>query len=151
VAAKLSKAAKVACEWASRNGVTFDHGKSEAMLSSRRRKASSEGSETTIAAGGREIPFNKEAMTARVQSVAMYGAGWWCGEGKQGMARGAAELQKLVNQEARTVTGCFRTTNRGALTMESSLRPAVSQPENRLGRLGARLLVLPRGSEAKEE
>ena len=42
-----------------------------------------------------------KVMTACVQSVAMYGSElWWKGEGDQGMAGGAAELQKLVNLEA---------------------------------------------------
>jgi len=55
-------------------------------------------------------------MTACMQSVAMYGSElWWQGEGKQGMRGGEDELQKLVGQEARAVTGCFRATNRGAL------------------------------------
>jgi len=57
VAAKLPKAAEVACGWASRNGVTFDHKKSEAMLFSRKRKEPT----GVVKAGGREIQFNKEA------------------------------------------------------------------------------------------
>jgi len=63
---------------------------------------------------------------------------------------GEAELQKLVNQEAHAVTGCFRTTNLGALTAESSLRPAVAQLENRQRRFAVRLISLPQGSEAKK-
>ena len=38
--------------------------------------------------------------------------------GKQGMGAGEVELQKLVNQEARALMGCFRTTNPGALMAE---------------------------------
>lgn len=156
VAEKLTETSRVACEWASRNGVIFDHGKTEAMLFSRRRRSPT----ATVMTGGREISFNKEAtrwlgiwldahltlrdhqkgmmkegrkalarlrrlagqmglspansrkvMTACVQSVAMYGSEhWWRGEGKQGMVGGAAELQKLVSQEARAVTACFQTT-----------------------------------------
>lgn len=34
----------------------------------------------------------------------------------------AEEFQKLVNQQARAVKGCFQTTNLGALGMESGLR-----------------------------
>jgi len=48
--------------------------------------------------------------------------------GTIGQANG---LQLLVNQEARATTGCFRTTNLGALTMESGLMPAAAQLENR--------------------
>jgi len=65
------------------------------------------------------------------------------------MSSGAGELQKLVNQEARAVTGCFRTTNLGALAMESGLRPATAQLDNRQRRFTARLLSLPAGSEAR--
>jgi len=50
----------------------------------------------------------RKVMTTCVQSVAMYGTElWWKGEGKPGMSGGAGELQKLVNQEPRAVTGCF--------------------------------------------
>jgi len=196
VAKKLSRASEVAEEWSSKNGVTFDHGKSEAMLFSRKRKTPT----ATIKSGGGEIPFNKEAtrwlgiwldghltlrdhqramqkkgrnaqarlrrlmgqmgltsgncrkvVTACVQSVAMYGSElWWRGEGKQGMASGAGELQKLVNLEGRGVTGCFRTTNQGALASEAGLRPAVAQLENRQRRFGARLLGLPEGEQARQ-
>jgi len=69
----------------------------------------------------------RKVMAACVQSVAMYGTElWWKGEGKPGMSSGAGELQKLVNQEARAVTGTSRTTNLGALAMESGLWLAVA-------------------------
>jgi len=53
---KLSNAAEVACRWGDRNGVTFDHNKSEAILFSRRRKTPT----ATITTGGTEVTFNKE-------------------------------------------------------------------------------------------
>jgi hypothetical protein len=56
----------------------------------------------------------------------------------------------LVNREASAVTGCFRTTNLGALMMESGFRPATAQLENRQRRFGLRLLSLPRGNQAGE-
>ena len=59
------------------------------------------------------------------------------------------ELQLLVNQEARATTGCFRTTNLGALSMESGLRAATAQLENRQRRFGLRLLSLPRGDQGR--
>jgi len=65
------------------------------------------------------------------------------------MSSGAGELQKLVNHEARAVTGCFRTTNLGALAMESGVRPATAQLNNRQRRFATRLLSLPVGSEAR--
>jgi len=93
----------------------------------------------------------RKVMTACMQSVAMYGSElWWQGEGKQGMRGGEDELQKLVGQEARAVTGCFRTTNRGAHMAESGLRPAVPQLENRQRRFAARLVSLPQGCQARE-
>jgi len=55
-----------------------------------------------------------------------------------------------VNKQARATTGCFRTTNRGALAMESGLRPATAQLENRQRRFGLRLLSLPDGDQARE-
>jgi len=60
------------------------------------------------------------------------------------------ELQLLVNQEARATTGCFRTTNLGALSMESGLQAATAQLENRQRRFGLRLLSLPRGDQGRE-
>jgi hypothetical protein len=64
------------------------------------------------------------------------------------MQRRANDLQKLVNQEARAVIDCYRTTNQGVLSMESGLRSAAAQLENRQRRFGLRLLSLPQGSQA---
>jgi len=90
-------------------------------------------------------------MTACVQSVAMFGAElWWKGDLAEGTIGRAKELQLLVNQEARATTGCFRTTNLGALSMESGLRAATAQLENRQRRFGLRLLSLPEGDQARE-
>ena len=92
----------------------------------------------------------RRVMTACVQSTAMYGAElWWKGEGGGTDGR-AKELQVLINREARATTGCFRTTNQGALAMESGLRPAVNQLENRQRRFGLRLLRLPQGDKARD-
>jgi hypothetical protein len=74
---------------------------------------------------------------------------WWKGE--SGGTKGRAEeIQKQVNQEARAVTGCFWTTNLGALATESGLLPAVAQLENRRRRSVLRLLSLPQGGQVKE-
>ena len=81
----------------------------------------------------------------------MFGAElWWKGDYVQGSIGRGEELQRLVNQEARATTGCFRTTNRGALSMESGLRAATAQLENRQRRFGLRLLSLPQGDQARE-
>jgi hypothetical protein len=96
-------------------------------------------------------PVNcRKVMTACVQSVAMYGIElWWKGEGARGMVGGTDELQKLINREARAITGCFRTTNMGALTAEAGLRPASAQLDNRQQNYGLRLLSLPQGMQAR--
>jgi len=62
----------------------------------------------------------------------------------------ANELQLLINQEARATTGCFRTTNLGALSMESGVRAATAQQENRQRPFWLQLLSLPQGDQARE-
>jgi len=93
----------------------------------------------------------RKVMTACVQSVAMFGSElWWKGDHVRGTIGQADEVQLLVNQEAWATTGCFRTTNLGALSMESGLRAAVMQLENRKRQFGLRLLSLPQGDQARE-
>jgi len=93
----------------------------------------------------------RRVMSACVQSVAMFGAELWCKGGNvRGTTGRAEELQLLVNREARATTGAFRTTNLGELSMESGLRPATNQLENRQRRFGLRLLGLPQGEKARE-
>jgi ribonuclease HI len=93
----------------------------------------------------------RKVMSACVQSVAMYGSElWWKGATGRGMAGGVEELQKLVNREARAVTGCFRTTNMGALSAEAGIRPASTQLDNRQRNYSLRLAGLPEGMQARE-
>jgi len=69
----------------------------------------------------------RKVMTACVQSTTIFGAElWWKGDYTTGTQGRAEEIQWLVNQEARATTGCFRTTNLGALSMESGLRAATA-------------------------
>jgi hypothetical protein len=92
----------------------------------------------------------RKVMTACIQSVAMFGSElWWKGNSVVGTIERAEELQILVNRQGRAVTGCFRLTNMGALAMESGLRPAAAQLENRQRRFGLPLLSLPQGDQAK--
>ena len=58
-AAKLSEAATASMVWAAQNGVAFDHGKTEAAIFWRKRKAAE--AKATVKVGGNEVPFNKEA------------------------------------------------------------------------------------------
>jgi len=94
----------------------------------------------------------REVMTACIQSVAVFGSElWWKGDQTQGHHRpGKTSYSFLVNRGARATTGCFQTTNLGALSMESGLRPAEAQLENRQRRFGLRLLSLPQGDQARE-
>jgi len=93
----------------------------------------------------------RKVMMACIQSVAMFGSElWWKGEYVTGTKGQVEDLQLLVNQEARATTGCFQTTSLGALSMESGLRAAATQLENRQWRFGLRLLSLPQGGQAQE-
>jgi hypothetical protein len=59
-------------------------------------------------------------MTACIESVIVFGSElWWKDDRVKGNIGRAEELQKEVNTQARAVTGCFQTTNQGALAMES--------------------------------
>jgi len=97
-------------------------------------------------------PVNcRRVMSACVQSVAMFGEElWWKGANVRGTTGRAEELQLMVNRESWATTGAFRTTNLGALSMESGLRPATNQLENRQRRFGLRLVSLPQGEKARE-
>jgi hypothetical protein len=97
-------------------------------------------------------PVNcRKVMTACIQSVAMFKSGlWWKGDGVEGTIKRGQELQVEVNKQARAVTGCFGTTNQGALAMESGLGPVTAQLENRRRRFGLWLLSQPDGDQARE-
>jgi len=93
----------------------------------------------------------RKVVTACIQSVAVFGSElWWKGDHVRGTIGQANQLQLLVNQEARATTGCFRTTNIGALSMESGFRAATAQLENRQRRFGLRMLSLPQRNQARE-
>jgi len=72
-------------------------------------------------------------------------------EGRSGIGTigWAADMQMLVNQEARTILGAFQTTNQGCLSLESAMRAATTQLDNRRRRLGLRFRSLPEGDRAK--
>jgi ribonuclease HI len=97
-------------------------------------------------------PVNcRKVMTACIQSVAMFGAElWWKGDKMQGTMERDKELHILMNKQAWAVTGCFGSTNMGALAMGSRLRPASAQLENRLRRFGLRLINSAERDQARE-
>jgi len=71
----------------------------------------------------------RRVQAAWVQAAALFGAELrWKGEEEKG---NRDDIQKLVNQEARAITGAFRTTNTGALSAESGLLPAAARLNNR--------------------
>jgi hypothetical protein len=52
--------------------------------------------------------------------VALYGSElWWRGQNDR-----VQEVQKVLNEQGRRVTGCFRTTPQGALMNDAALWPA---------------------------
>jgi len=59
----------------------------------------------------------KRNQVAAVQAVALYGSElWWHGQKNR-----AQEVQRLLNEQGRRVTGCFRTTPQGALMNDKGL------------------------------
>ena len=64
----------------------------------------------------------KRIEVPAVQVVALYGSQlWWHGQKNK-----AQEIQVLLNEQGRRVTGCFRTTPQGVLMNDAGLRPAVA-------------------------
>jgi hypothetical protein len=76
---------------------------------------------------------------AAVQAVALYGTKqWW--DGQEGRAQ---EVQKLLNEEGRRVTGCFRTSPQGVLMNDAGLRPAKAMVNNRVRCYKLRQMMMP--------
>ena len=83
----------------------------------------------------------RRIQIAAIQAVAFYGSElWWRGQKNR-----EVELQRLVNGQARAITGAFRTTPIGPLLREAGLEPAETALDNRQRRYTARLLTLPEG------
>jgi len=81
----------------------------------------------------------KQIQVAAVQAVALYGSElWWHGQGNR-----AQEVQKLLNDQGRRVTGCFRTTPQGALMNDAGLRPAKALLNNWVRRYKLRQMMMP--------
>jgi hypothetical protein len=79
---------------------------------------------------------------AAVQAVALYGAElWWKGQNNR-----AHEVQMILNEQGRRVTGCFRTTPQGALMNDAGLRPANAILDNRIRRYKMRQMMMPDAS-----
>jgi len=71
--------------------------------------------------------------------VALYGSElWWRGQENR-----AQEVQKLLNEQGRRVTGYFRTTPQGALMNDAGLRLAKALLNNRVRRYKLRQMMIP--------
>jgi len=81
----------------------------------------------------------KRIQVAAVQAVALYGAELW----RHGQKNRAHEVQTLLNEQGRRVTGCFRTTPQGALMIDAGLRLAVALRNIRIRRYQLRQMMMP--------
>ena len=70
--------------------------------------------------------------------------------GYQGTVGRQEDVQKVVNREARLTLGAFRTTNQGALSLESGLRPAAANWTTACAASPSGSPSLPRGDQARE-
>ena len=68
---------------------------------------------------------------------------------ERGVKGQANDIQLMVNRQARSTTGCYKSTNTGALVAEAGLRPATSLLDNRQRRFGLRLAGLPSSDQAR--
>ena len=81
----------------------------------------------------------RRVQIAAVQSVALYGAElWW-----KGQKDAANELQKLINKQARAITGALPTTSIDLLIKEAGLTPAEPLLDYRERKYALRGLKLP--------
>ena len=76
---------------------------------------------------------------AAVQAVALYGSElWWCGQDGR-----AQKVQKLLNEPARRVNRCFKTTLQGALMNNAELRLAKAMLNNCVRHYKLRQMMMP--------
>ena len=81
----------------------------------------------------------RRIQIAAIQSVALYGAElWW-----KGQKTWAQDIQKLVNRQARAITGALRTTPIAPLIMEANIVPAEPLLSDRQRKYALRALQLP--------
>lgn len=81
----------------------------------------------------------RRIQIAAIQSVALYGAElWW-----KGQKNYTGNLQKLINRQARAITGTLKTTPIAPLIREANLTPAEPLLDNRQQKYALRALKLP--------
>jgi hypothetical protein len=79
-------------------------------------------------------------QVAAVQAVALYGAELWWWQGQKDRAQ---KVSKLLNEQGRRLTGCFRTTPQGALMNDAGLRPAESLLNHQVRQYRMRQMMMP--------
>ena len=88
----------------------------------------------------------RRIQVAAVQSVALYGAEiWW-----KNQKTHQSEVQKLINRQARTITGMYPSSPIAALMSESGLTPAHIMLDFRQRMYAYRLLSLPDSMPTKD-
>jgi len=81
----------------------------------------------------------KRIQVAAVQAVALYGAElWWHGQENR-----AQEVQWLLNEQGRRITGCFGTKLQGALMNDAGLRQAMALLHKQVRRYKLRQMMMP--------
>ena len=88
----------------------------------------------------------RRIQLAVVQSTALYGAElWWKGQKNHGQT-----IQKLLNRQARSITGMYPSTPLHPLLCEAGLVPASTLLNHRQRQYAGRLLSLPDNDPAKD-
>jgi len=84
----------------------------------------------------------QQIQIAAVQAVAWSGAElWWKGQKNR-----AQDVQQILNEQGRRVTGCFRMTPQEALMNDTGLRPANEIPNNQVRWYKMRQMMMPDAS-----
>ncbi len=88
----------------------------------------------------------RRIQVAAVQSVALYGAElWW-----KGQKNHEQELQKLINRQARSITGMYRSSPISHLMNDSGLLPAHILLDSRQRAYALRIISLPDSIPTKD-
>jgi len=175
VTAKLEACASAAGKWAQANAVSFDEGKTEAVLFGRAGRRCQLGKSrsattrwpTTMRQRGDAVTggVTRQLRKAR-QATPSHRSVWadtkplpnnpgrvrpskcplWLGAAVENGRRvkvQANDIQLMVNRQARSTTGCYKSINSGALAAEAGLRPATSLLDNRQRRFALGHAGLP--------
>jgi len=90
----------------------------------------------------------RRTQVACVQASALFGSELWWTNGRDVKGQ-ANDIQLMVNRQARSTTGCYKSTNTGARVAEAGVRPATSLLDNRQRHFALRLAGLPSSDQAR--